>query len=85
MFVFSDLVAACFGNRKPACDAIAVAPSVVRDGFAVLPTISGHSIDLDVEGLRKRPYRDMGGKGIRQYWEEFPRKDYVVGATRTGF
>jgi len=48
-------------------------------------TAPGDGIDLDVEGLRGRPYRDMGGKGIRQYWEEFPRKDYVVGATRTGF
>ena len=78
-------IAECFVNLKPACDAIAVSPIVVRDGFAELPTAPGHGIDLDVEGLRKRPYRDMGGKGIRQYWEEFPRKDYVVGATRTGF
>ena len=43
----------------------------------------GHGIELDVEGLRKRPYRDMAGKGYRQYWEEFPRKNYVPGATRT--
>ena len=38
--------------------------------------------------LRKRPYRDMGsrtGKTLRSYTEEFPRKNYVVGATRTGY
>ena len=78
-------IAECFVNLKPACDAIALSPIVVQDGFAELPTTPGHGIDLDVEALRKRPYRDMGGKGIRQYWEEFPRKNYVLAATRTGF
>jgi len=78
-------IAECFVNLKPACDAIAVAPLTVRDGFVELPTVPGHGIDLDVEGLRKRPWRDMGGKGLRQYWEEFPRKGYVVAETRTGF
>jgi galactonate dehydratase len=78
-------IAECFVNLQPACDAIAVAPLVVRDGFVELPTVPGHGIDLDVEGLRKRPYHDMGGKGLRQYWEEFPRKGYVVAETRTGF
>ena len=50
-----------------------------------LPTAPGHGIDIDVARLKARPYRDMGGKGLRQYWEEFPRKDYVAGATRTGY
>ena len=43
------------------------------------------SLPLDVVRLKTRPYRDMGGKGLRQYWEEFPRKGYVAGATRTGY
>jgi hypothetical protein len=41
-----------------------------------------------VERLRKQPYRDMGartGKSLRSHTEEFPRKNYVVGATRTGY
>jgi len=78
-------IAEMFQNVRPACDAIAVSPVKVEGGFAELSTVPGHGIDLDVEGLRKRPYRDMGSKGYRQYWEEFPRKNYVPGATRTGF
>ena len=79
------VIAEMFQNVRPACDTIAVSPVKVEDGYAELSTVPGHGIDLDVEGLRNRPYRDMGGKGYRQYWEEFPRKNYVPGVTRTGF
>ncbi len=81
-------IAECFVNLKPTCDAIAVTPLVVQDSFVELPTAPGHGIDIDVEKLRARPYRDMGvrtGKALRSYREEFPRKNYVVGATRTGY
>ncbi len=78
-------IAECFVNLKPACDAVAVAPLVVRDGFVELPEGPGHGVDLDVAALGKRPYVERGGKGLRGYWEEFPRKGYVAGATRTGF
>jgi galactonate dehydratase len=81
-------IAECFINLKPACDAIAVAPLVVQDSFVELPTVPGHGIDIDVEKLRAHPYRDMGtrtGRALRSYTEEFPRKNYVVGATRTGY
>ncbi|MSP29841.1 MAG: mandelate racemase/muconate lactonizing enzyme family protein [Acetobacteraceae bacterium] len=78
-------IAECFVNLKPACDAIAVSPVIIKDGFAELSTAHGHGIDLDVDAMRKRPYRDMGGKGIRHYWEEFPRKNYTIAATRTGY
>jgi galactonate dehydratase len=71
---------------KPACDEIAVKPLVVQDGFVELPTAPGHGIDIDVEKLRGKPYRDMGTRGVlRQYWEEFPRKNYAVAETRTGY
>jgi galactonate dehydratase len=81
-------IAECFINLKPACDAIAVAPLVVQDSFVELPTVPGHGIDIDVEKLRAHPYRDMGtrtGKALRSYTEEFPRKNYVMGSTRTGY
>ena len=81
-------IAECFINLKPACDEIAIAPLVVSDGFVDLPTTPGIGIDLDVEKLRSKPYRDMGtkvGKGLRSYTEEFPRKHYTVAPTRTGF
>ncbi len=81
-------LAECFINLKPACDEIAIAPLVVKDSFVELPTTPGHGIDLDVERLRKRPYRDMGtkaGKSLRNATEEFPKKHYVVAATRTGY
>jgi galactonate dehydratase len=81
-------IAECFINLKPACDEIAVTPLTVEDGFVDLPTAPGIGIDLDVARLRAKPYRDMGtrmGKGLRSYTEEFPRKNYAVAATRTGY
>jgi galactonate dehydratase len=81
-------IAECFVNLKPACDEVAVQPLVVQDGFAELPATPGLGIDLDVERLRARPYRDMGartGKSLRSHTEEFPRKGYVIAATRTGY
>lgn len=81
-------IAECFINLKPACDEIAVAPLVVKDSFVELPTTPGIGIDIDVERLKSRPYRDMGartGKSLRSHTEEFPKKHYVVAATRTGY
>ena len=81
-------IAECFINLKPACDEIAVQPLTVADSFVDLPTTPGIGIDLDVDRLRGRPYRDMGtraGKGLRSHREEFPRKHYQVAATRTGY
>lgn len=81
-------LAECFINLKPACDAVAVAPLVVQDSFVDLPTTPGHGIDIDVEKLKAHPFRDMGtraGKALREHTEEFPKKHYVVAATRTGY
>jgi len=81
-------IAEFFVNLKPACDEIAIAPLVVKDSFVELPTTPGHGIDIDVERLKKSPYRDMGsrtGKGLRSHTEEFPKKHYQVAATRTGY
>ena len=81
-------IAECFINLKPACDEIAVQPLTVSDSFVDLPTTPGLGIDIDVDRLRGRPYRDMGtraGKGLRSHREEFPRKHYQVAATRTGY
>jgi galactonate dehydratase len=81
-------LAECFVNLKPACDEIAVMPLVVEGSFVDLPVTPGIGIDLDVGRLKASPYRDMGtrmGRGLRSYTEEFPRKHYAVGATRTGY
>jgi galactonate dehydratase len=81
-------IAECFINLKQTCDEIAVTPLTVHEGFVDLPIAPGIGIDLNVERLRARPYRDMGtrmGKGLQSYTEEFPRKHYTVAATRTGY
>jgi galactonate dehydratase len=36
-------------------------------------------VDIDVEAMAKHPYKDFPHKDMRQYWEEFPRRDYVWG------
>jgi galactonate dehydratase len=81
-------IAECFINLKPACDDIAIQPLTVADSFVDLPTTPGHGIDINVDRLKAKPYRDMGtrtGAGLRSYTEEFPRKHYQVAATRTGY
>ena len=43
-------------------------------GWVDLPTAPGLGVDLDQDELRRRPYGSLPGKGLRHYWEEFPRK-----------
>lgn len=56
---------------------------IVRQGLAIepgwvdLPTTPGLGVDLDREALLERPYGELPGKPLRQYWEEFPRKAAV--------
>jgi galactonate dehydratase len=72
-------IAECFINRLSACDEIATQKIAVEAGWADLPTAPGLGIDIDVERLRKAPYQRYPAKGLRQYWEEFPRKGYAPG------
>ena len=72
-------IAECFINRLSACDDIALQKITVDAGWAELPTTPGLGIDIDVDRLRASPYRQYPPKGLRQYWEEFPRKGYTPG------
>jgi galactonate dehydratase len=49
----------------------------VQDGWINLPTTPGLGIDIDVDRLRAHPHQEVTGRGFRQYWEEYPRKDYT--------
>ncbi len=71
-------IAECFINRLSACDDIALSSIKVEAGWAELPQEPGLGIDIDVERMRGSPYRDYPAKGLRQYWEEFPRKNYRI-------
>ena len=73
------LIAECFINLTEACDEIGSPGLKVQDGWVDLPTAPGLAVDIDVERLRKRPSKDFPHKDMRQYWEEFPRKNYVWG------
>ncbi|MFV0513799.1 MAG: mandelate racemase/muconate lactonizing enzyme family protein [Jhaorihella sp.] len=73
------LIAECFINLSDACAEIASPGLVMKDGWVDLPTTPGLGVDLDIEALRKRPYKDFPHKEMRQYWEEFPRKNYEWG------
>jgi galactonate dehydratase len=72
------LIGECFINRLNACDDIALQAIKVEAGWAELPTEPGLGIDIDVNKLRKSPYKEYPHRGLRQYWEEFPRKGYAV-------
>ncbi len=71
-------IAECFINRLSACDDIALSSIKVEAGWAELPQEPGLGIDIDVERMRRSPYREYPAKGLRQYWEEFPRKNYRI-------
>ncbi|THF65256.1 mandelate racemase/muconate lactonizing enzyme family protein [Pseudothauera rhizosphaerae] len=73
-------IAELFVNLQPACDEIVVEPLRVADGYVELPTAPGLGVDIDRERLLAHPYKAFPHKGVRQYWEEFPRKHYVWGA-----
>ncbi len=78
------LIGECFINRLNACDDIALASLRVEAGWVELPTTPGLGIDIDEKKLRASPYRQFPTKGLRQYWEEFPRRGYAPGARLSG-
>jgi galactonate dehydratase len=49
----------------------------MQDGWIDLPTTPGLGIDIDTEKLRAHPHHEATHRGFRQYWEEYPRKDYT--------
>jgi len=73
------LIAECFINLQSACDAIAKPGLTIAEGWVDLPELPGWGVDIDVQTLRKHPYKDFPHQGMRQYHEEFPRKNYVWG------
>lgn len=73
------LIAECFINLSEACVEIAAPGLKIEDGWVDLPTGPGLGVDIDVDALRRRPYKEFPHKDMRQYWEEFPRKNYVWG------
>jgi len=71
------LIAECFVDLIDGCNEIAVNPLSIRDGWVDLPTGPGLGVDIDVEKLKRRPYKDYPHKYMRHYWEEFPRQGFV--------
>jgi len=66
-----------FVNFEDVCRDIATAHLPRDGGWIDLPTAPGLGIDIDVAKLRARPHREATHRGFRQYWEEYPRRDYV--------
>jgi galactonate dehydratase len=70
-------IAEYFVNFQDLCREIATASLAVQDGWIDLPTAPGLGIDIDVEKLRAHPHQEASRHGLRQYWEEYPRRDYT--------
>jgi galactonate dehydratase len=73
------LIAEYFVNFAEACRAVATSAIRVVDGWAEFSDTPGLGVEFDIDALRGHPYKPFAGKGLTQYWEEFPRKDYVPG------
>ncbi|HET6184632.1 MAG TPA: mandelate racemase/muconate lactonizing enzyme family protein [Acetobacteraceae bacterium] len=82
------LIAEYFVNFRDACGEVATRQIKVEQGFARLPEEPGLGIEIDAERLRARAYREFAHKGLPDYRDEFPRRDYVPalvpGITRLG-
>jgi galactonate dehydratase len=65
-----------FVNFEDVCNDIAIAGLRRDGGWIELPTSPGLGIDIDIAKLRARPHQEVTARGLRQYWEEYPRKDY---------
>jgi len=74
-------IAEYFVNFTEVCAEVATAQIKVEDGWAELPTTPGLGVEIDVEKLRKHPYKEFAHKPLTEDWEEFPRKGYVPGVT----
>jgi len=75
-------IAEYFVNFRQACGAVATQQIKVENGWAELPEGPGLGIDIDVERLKRHGYKEFGAKGLTEYWEEFPRRNYVPGLGR---
>lgn len=70
-------IAELFVNLLEPMQAVASQALQMEPGWIDLPAAPGLGIDLDREELKKSPYGDMPGKGLRHHWEEYPRKAAV--------
>jgi len=72
-------IAEYFVNFRDVCGEVATSQIKMEDGWADLPTTPGLGVDIDVERLRKHPYRAFTHKKLTEDWQEYPRKGYVPG------
>jgi galactonate dehydratase len=70
-------IAEYFVNFEEACSDVATSQIKVEHGWAELPTAPGLGVDINVERLRKRSYKEFAHKNLTEDWEEYPRKDHV--------
>lgn len=71
-----------FITIQEACDAVAVKPLKIENGFVELPDTPGIGMDLDLKELEKHPYkhfeRKFPFKGAMDYVDEYPKQeDYI--------
>jgi len=67
-------IAEYFVNFVEACGSVATSAITVKDGWAELPTAPGLGVEIDVERLRKRPYKEFAHKPLTGIGEEYPRR-----------
>jgi hypothetical protein len=60
-------------NFRDACSAFATSQIKVQSGWAELPEEARHRYRYR-SGCAHGPFKEFGGKGLTEYWEEFPRK-----------
>ena len=66
------LITEYFVNFQKTGDEVAVDPFEVENGYIQLPKSPGLGLELDVERLLERPYKEQPKRSLRQYSDEGP-------------
>lgn len=62
-----------FVNFSEECNALAVEPLRVKNGYLSVPETPGLGVDINIDELRKWPYQDLAKGTFRLPEDEFPR------------
>ena len=66
------LITEYFVNFQKTGDEVAVDPFEVENGYIQLPKSPGLGLELDVDRLLERPYKEQPKRSLRQYSDEGP-------------
>jgi galactonate dehydratase len=72
-------IAEYFVNFVDVCAEVSTSRIKVEDGWAELPATPGLGVEIDVEKLKRHPYKEFAHKPLTEIEQEYPRKGHAPG------